>query len=389
MKRLSVDFFGDFECIGGDCPISCCGGYWVIDIDEQSEKYYQSVKGKFGKRLAEAIVEIDGGTAFKFNERGDCIFLNSNKLCDLYRELGADKLCLTCKTYPRMYYMVGDILICYLTNSCPELNRIIMQRTEPLAFLLDDSCNTEYEKILSNEESEEMDWIRFNHAIKAYTTGIDILQNREISISNRLILLVLYISRFQEIVEGNGNPADLTGIFSTSELYKMFLENNPVKERDCISKLHAFMMVFRQMMEKSYDHPMWDGCIKLANLIADKTISEIDDIRNAYNLIDDESIQIEFEQIMVYRFYAVFMRGFKYNSYMDKLAYEYVLYAALLTYIVEMKVQQEHTCTREERVLFYSLCSRIDHANDTKDDLMRAIREEGYNELETMLKLVS
>lgn len=28
MKLLSVDAYVDFKCIGGDCPISCCGGDW-------------------------------------------------------------------------------------------------------------------------------------------------------------------------------------------------------------------------------------------------------------------------------------------------------------------------------------------------------------------------
>ena len=36
MKYLVSDFYSDYECIGGECPETCCGG-WNIVIDDKSQ----------------------------------------------------------------------------------------------------------------------------------------------------------------------------------------------------------------------------------------------------------------------------------------------------------------------------------------------------------------
>lgn len=35
MKYLYTDLFNEFECIGGECPETCCGT-WTISIDNKS-----------------------------------------------------------------------------------------------------------------------------------------------------------------------------------------------------------------------------------------------------------------------------------------------------------------------------------------------------------------
>ena len=67
MKLLSVDNFIEFECIGGDCPISCCGGNWAIGIDDASYQYYMSVEGEFGETLKEGILVGENRKVFKLN----------------------------------------------------------------------------------------------------------------------------------------------------------------------------------------------------------------------------------------------------------------------------------------------------------------------------------
>ena len=81
MKLLAVDNYIDFECIGGDCPISCCGGNWGIPIDDDSYEYYMSVDGDFGETLRNSIVRINDTNMFRLDDvTKDCIFLNENKI---------------------------------------------------------------------------------------------------------------------------------------------------------------------------------------------------------------------------------------------------------------------------------------------------------------------
>lgn len=49
------EYYEKFSCIASRCKDSCCAG-WEIDIDEDSYAYYNSVEGKFGKRLKEVCM---------------------------------------------------------------------------------------------------------------------------------------------------------------------------------------------------------------------------------------------------------------------------------------------------------------------------------------------
>ena len=59
MKQLDLEFYDTFECIGSDCPDTCCRG-WDITVDDNAAEIYRNTQGAFGKRLKESIRETDG-----------------------------------------------------------------------------------------------------------------------------------------------------------------------------------------------------------------------------------------------------------------------------------------------------------------------------------------
>lgn len=382
MKLLAVDEYIKFECIGGDCPISCCGGNWGIMIDEESMEYYRNVKGEFGDRLRDGITIMNGQPAFTFNDHRDCIFLNENKLCEIYRHIGPDALCDTCKNYPRMMYEVGDMLFCFLTNSCPEVNRMIMTREDPIQILFDDSE-------VEDNEIRDYDKNRFDRALKAYTAGIHLLQKRSITLRERLALLLMFVNRFQDMERNGLDPTGIIEVFSTEEMYMKLIQNSLLSKRDYVSKIHAFMIIFKTLLSDAYDHPMWYRLMKLADRVTDQGINDIEALENAFDSMDREEIQIELEQIMVYRFFAVFMQGFENIDHYEKLVYEYIIYAALLTYIALEGMGKEGGCSREDRILYYSVCSRIEHSDKQKKGLIDAMANDGLYELAEAFKLIS
>lgn len=97
MRYLKPHFYDKFVCTAGDCPDTCCAG-WQIMIDEDSLEKYKSVQGEFRKRLHNSINWEE--ECFCQNDRR-CAFLNDENLCDLYKALGPDALCDTCRLYPR------------------------------------------------------------------------------------------------------------------------------------------------------------------------------------------------------------------------------------------------------------------------------------------------
>ncbi len=382
MKLLAIDSYVDFNCVGADCPISCCGGDWGIFIDDESMDYYMSVEGDFGNLLRNGITKMNNKNAFKLNKVSRaCIFLNESKLCNIYRELGPDALCETCKTYPRGMFRVGDTDFCYLTNSCPEVNRIIMKRKTPLKILFDDSDNT-------NEEIENVDWIRFNHAIRAFTAGMHLIQDKDIQLRDRLILLLLFVERFQENINTDREPMDIINVFSMPEIYRNLINGFVFEENTYLLKIRAFMIVFRSMMSVSYDHPMWEKCSVLANNLVDKGINDHERLIKAFAAAENGDYKNMLEQIMVYRFFVIFMQGYDETDYYERLAYEYVIYASLVSYIALSHYEQTDGCSSEEIIMFYSLCSRIEHTDRQKKELTDKIKQAGFFESEKLIRLV-
>ncbi len=382
MKLLSIKDYIEFKCIGGDCPITCCGGNWNIGVDKESADYYRSVEGDFGDELRNGMKVLDGETYFNLKDNGDCIFLNENKLCRIYRTLGEDKMCLTCRSFPRLLYDIGDISFCFLTTSCPEVTRMIMQKTEPIEILYDDSDEQE-------DNLDAYNVLKFNHALRAYNAIIHIMQNRDIALNEKLYLVLFFVDRFQELVKEGNDPSDLIGIFSSFEVYSGFLESSPQFKGSCANKIHAFMMVFKSLLSKAYNHPMWIKCNELARKISTHEITDIDILQSAFSRLDSQDIQAELGQLLTYRFIIVFMEGFTESDYFEKIAYELVVYAALLSYIALSYLETGKIYTQNDRILFYSLCSRTDHTNRKKTSLIEEIRSSGYFELDTLLKLIN
>ena len=111
-------------------------------------------------------------------------------------------------------------------------------------------------------------------------------------------------------------------------------------------------------------------------------------LERAFFHIEESDIQTEIEQLMTYRFFASFMKGFEKTDYIDKLVYEVVLYSALISYIALTEVIQGKACTQDDRILFYSLCGRIDHTKKMKEGLMGELKKDGFYEMYKLIRLV-
>lgn len=127
------DYFDHFSCVGGKCEDTCCAG-WEVDIDEETFYYYMTVKSDFGDRLRSHMVDTGEEKYFPLAKNGRCPFLNSGNWCDIYSNLGPDRLCTVCQEYPRYYVEVGDYTQEDMSLSCMELGRIFFERKSPISY---------------------------------------------------------------------------------------------------------------------------------------------------------------------------------------------------------------------------------------------------------------
>lgn len=128
--RLTVpDYYDRFRCIASRCTDNCCIG-WEIGIDPAALADYQSQPGAFGDRLRAAIQPGDP-PYFALTEAGRCPFLNSENLCDIYRQLGETHLCTICDQHPRFHNWFGAEKESGLGLSCEEAARLILFSAPP------------------------------------------------------------------------------------------------------------------------------------------------------------------------------------------------------------------------------------------------------------------
>lgn len=174
MKYLKPHFYDKFICTAGDCPDTCCAG-WQIMIDEESLERYGKEAGEFGRHLRNSI-DWEKECFYQNNRR--CAFLNEENLCDLYKALGPDALCDTCKSYPRHTEEYEGLRELSLSLSCPEAAKIILSCKEPVRFLEEETDE--------EDDFEEFDFMMFSQLEDTRDVLFSILQNRSISLTLRM-----------------------------------------------------------------------------------------------------------------------------------------------------------------------------------------------------------
>ena len=173
------DYYQDFECIADKCEDTCCAG-WQIVIDKETLKKYTKIKGGFKKEIFKNVNWLQG--TFKQDKNKRCAFLNDKNLCDLYLSQGEEGFCKTCREYPRHTEEFEGVREITLSISCPEVARILMNRMEPVQFLSEEKEG--------EEEFEDFDPFLYSILEDARKEMITILQNRNLTISDRVLLVL-------------------------------------------------------------------------------------------------------------------------------------------------------------------------------------------------------
>lgn len=240
-KVLVPNYYNQFQCIGNKCEDHCCKG-WKITIDKDTYMKYKKVKNiDFKDKLQESIgrnrqtkSNYDYGKMKLINN--NCSLLSEEGLCEVYLNLGEENMCYTCKTYPRTYNKVDDILEKSLTLSCIEAARKILLNKEIMEFNLDieevDDINIvkEVKSNLTKNNNE-----KYFNELRIFC--ISLIQDRRFSIEERLAILGLLFNNI------NNNQNEENIILDSVETYTKNIEsgvyNNILEKFDLESKSEA------------------------------------------------------------------------------------------------------------------------------------------------------
>ncbi len=177
-------YYEKFRCTAAACKDNCCIG-WEIDIDAQTQAYYDSVGGAFGARLRENI--IDG--AFRLGEQERCPFLNQNNLCDIYTELGEAHLCQICTDHPRYFAWFDGVKEGGVGLCCEAAAQLILNQTAPFSVI---------ETEIPRESCEEYSDLLFDCLIGAREQMFAYLQNDQLPLGQQLCDVLAFARTLQK-----------------------------------------------------------------------------------------------------------------------------------------------------------------------------------------------
>ncbi len=184
-------YYRRFHCIASDCPDTCCAS-WEIGIDGKSLERYRHVPGLLGNRLHNSI----DWRRHSFRQyEGRCEFLNEEKLCDLYTELGEKGFCRACRLYPRHIEEFEGVREVSLSLSCIEAARIILETEEPVRILAKETDR--------EETYEDFDVAFYRMLMDARTQIMEILQDRATDERTRMGLSLLLAHDLHRRIRGD------------------------------------------------------------------------------------------------------------------------------------------------------------------------------------------
>jgi lysine-N-methylase len=210
---LQPEYMSKFKCIGGACEDNCCRGGWRISVDKKTFLKYRNAEDKELKALLDQYIKRERKDDIKSDDaygriilvNGTCVFLDAQGFCSLQKKLGYENLCDVCAIYPRLYKLVDKKLERCATFSCPEVARIALFNEEGIAFetIVEEpslgriparapSINTGLTKFAAKP-------VKFLWDTRLFC--LSLLQNREYSIGQRLVLLGMLCRKIDELDE--------------------------------------------------------------------------------------------------------------------------------------------------------------------------------------------
>lgn len=130
-------YVGRFQCLGDQCPSTCCSG-WNVFVDPATHAAYKRCADpELAQTIQQHVVPakpatpMHAATIQRDAASGDCPFL-AQGWCKIQSTLGEEWLGDVCSNYPRLNVRLGEALFQSMSLSCPEAARLAL--TDPDAF---------------------------------------------------------------------------------------------------------------------------------------------------------------------------------------------------------------------------------------------------------------
>lgn len=364
MKIRVPDYFKNFKCIASECEDTCCAG-WEVVIDEDTYKKYKSIGGDFGKRLKKDIVSCDDEKIFRL-KGNNCAFLNENKMCDIYSELGEESLCYICTNFPRVIEELGSLREIGLSLSCPEVSRIVLRNPKKIEFEL-----SENDEVVSSYN--DIDPQFYMLLMQCRTVIYNILQNRNMNLKHRVSIVISFVEEIQEKVDED----EITEIKDVKDKYLkesfinefvQSLEDYKGKEKDKYNSIYEWFSVYKELIHINENDPL--GLDKSLKCFYEDNNKDFYIAKhNEFNKYYEENSYV-FEHILVYFVYRYFMKSVFDYDVLSKMMTSVVSYIMIKELLVVRWIENNYEFTDKDLVdIVHTYSKDIEHLEENIDIL--------------------
>ena len=195
-------FYKNFHCLAQNCKDNCCVHDWRIAFNKKDYLRLRRLDAPpaLRERLKQSVRQVQnkepdgiyGYFDLKSNS-GRCSFLDSDGLCAIQRACGHDALPFVCTNFPRRISCTPAAKEYALSPSCEGVLQQLWDLPDGIEFIEDP---------LPKEEWKTGSIVQGNNLILFFapvrSLFIDILQNRDLSLTERMLYLGITIQRLQK-----------------------------------------------------------------------------------------------------------------------------------------------------------------------------------------------
>jgi lysine-N-methylase len=296
---LVPKYVTQFQCLGGECPDTCCST-WSIDIDRETyDRYRRETHPALQPLLQQYLVQADDPSEVrhgKLNLRqsdSHCGLHSSTGLCPVQQQLGEDALSDTCYIYPRHVVQFGDRFEQSLTLSCPEAARLALTYDDAFEFVSADFTSrlatTPVITSIRGYSVEAMDEVRIFF--------IQLFQTPSLSNTERLVIAGWLCQQIDHLVTSNTQSgvdtllAEMTAMVESGSIHAMVDQLN--KQQATSVTLFSILFGAKSPQQvRGNQRDMLDRVRSGLGITADLPLAEISDnyLRGKKFLAEDGGI---------------------------------------------------------------------------------------------------
>lgn len=383
MKLRVPHYYKDFVCIASKCKDNCCIGGWEIDIDDETANYYLNLEGEFGDILRASIGRTDE-YCFKLKD-GKCPFLDNENLCEIYKNLGEDKMGVVCTQFPRFTEYYGSIKETGIGLACEEAERIIFTDRKPFSMDIEDIdeeevIDTEYDNVLAN------------YLFKVRDLLFKMIDNESISLHNKMIYMIEIGKHIQDLVNEN-NTEEIQNIINllqqnNYEALQLDKQNINIDENSSMYEVESILNAYSELeiLNEQWQHYLDD----MYDMLHSEDMSPADYsvlVKEFTEYIKDRNY--EYSNMLKYFVFRYFMKAAYDHDVFGKLQLSVTNYFVIRDMDIVKWLKNNREFSFEDRIETVHIFSReVEYSEDNLEVLAEEFIFDDIFKVENLIALL-